>query len=217
MSETSLYEEEQLTKREHLDPSIHLMGETLPIPSLDDIRFAGTETAVGDSPFPARADHQHDYRTRWTGIRSSNPAVGKVVGAGATVFLDDLAHVWGDEDFLNAGFPTQLIDIPQEGIWTIYHRIKVVRSAATFPAATPYELVFKYNNAAFAHVLRHDNYPQGLGDLVIEVNDEALYSSVSASSNLQIEFTNGDAVSVNVITSILMVKRTSSFEGPGEL
>lgn len=115
MSETG-FQEEFLNTRSHNDPDRHWIGESLPRASDEEITFSGTETRAGDSIFSAPADHSHDFRTRWGGFRSNVPATGKAVGAGATVFLDDLVHVWGPDNFLNPAFPTQLIDFPVEEI-----------------------------------------------------------------------------------------------------
>lgn len=213
---TNAYQDVDVSERGHEDPDKHWIGESLGRASADEITFAGTKTSAGFSPFTAPADHSHDFRTRWSGLRSSDPANGKTVNAGATVFIDDLSHVWGVEDFLHSG-SSQLIDIPQEGIWEIHHRFLVARTATTFPATTPYELIYKFNNAAVSHLIRHKNYPQGLAEMWMEVSDIALYASVSATSNLQIEFTNGDAVQVKFKTSQLTISRKSSFEGAGEL
>ena len=57
---TNLFADETFDLVSHNDPDKHWIGEALPVPSLSEVAtVSGTATAVGDSPFPARADHTH--------------------------------------------------------------------------------------------------------------------------------------------------------------
>jgi len=59
-TEDSQYKEEYLTHREHMDHDKHFIGESLPIPTQSEIAATvGSVSAVGESTFPARADHIH--------------------------------------------------------------------------------------------------------------------------------------------------------------
>ena len=58
--ENSVFEEETLTVREHMDADKHWIGETLAPPTQSEIAgTVGTVSGPGDSPFVARADHTH--------------------------------------------------------------------------------------------------------------------------------------------------------------
>lgn len=55
-----IYKEENLTLRDHLDPDKHWIGDSLGVPTQSEIAATvGTVASPGDSPFVARADHQH--------------------------------------------------------------------------------------------------------------------------------------------------------------
>jgi hypothetical protein len=63
MAEKSVMDQlqsEALTIRDHLDPDKHWIGESLGIPTQSEIAATvGTVSTPGESPFVARADHQH--------------------------------------------------------------------------------------------------------------------------------------------------------------
>jgi hypothetical protein len=211
-----IIKDRNLTDRTHNDPDRHWIGETLPAPSDAETTFAGALTSAGASVFPARADHSHDHRTKWGGFKSSDTATGKSVAAATSNYLDDLTFTWGPDNLLYAG-SNQLIDFPQEGVWQIHHRLTITRSTGTFPANTYFVVEYRFNNAAVAHTMEQNLVPEGRVDMRLNIVDIAYYASVSATSNLQINVTNSDAVSWNFRTFQLDVRRLSSFQGAGEL
>lgn len=73
--------DENLTIRDHQDPDKHWIGETLPAPTQGDIPgTVGTLSGVGDSPFPARADHLHKLDGSFF-PRSINASPGSLIAA----------------------------------------------------------------------------------------------------------------------------------------
>lgn len=220
MSDTTgseqLIKDRNLTDRTHNDPDRHWIGESLPAPSDEETTFAGTLTSAGASVFPARADHSHDFRTRWGGFRSTNTSTGKSIAAASSNYLDDLTHVWGPDNLLHSG-SNQLIDFTQEGVWQVHHRLVIERSAGTFPANTYFLVEYKFNNATVTHFMEQNLVPEGRSQMWLNITDIAYYASVAASSNLQINVTNPDAVAWNFRTYQLDVRRLSSFQGVGEL
>jgi hypothetical protein len=198
--------DDNLTIRDHLDPDKHWIGETLPAPSLGETTFAGVLTAVGESPFPARADHSHDTRTRQTFVNSS---VSKSVAPGPAVYIDSLATTAGWEDFLHAG-STQLLDFPLEGSYAINCRFTVTRSSGIFPATTAYQLIFAYSNGVSLHAVDLANLPENRGSFTKTVTEFIAYSSITATSNLQVSYTNYDTVAHNVTLRMVIIRQASS-------
>lgn len=198
--------DETLSIRDHIDPDKHWIGETLPAPSLGETTFAGVLTAVGESPFPARADHSHDTRTRQTFVNNS---VAKSVLPGATTYITGLVTSAGWEDFLHAA-STQLLDFPLEGSYAVNCRYTVVRASGVFPAATDYILTFAYNNATSLHSVDVSNLPDGRPNFTKTVTEFIAYSTITAASNLQISYTNTDTVNHNVTLRMVIVRQASS-------
>lgn len=210
MSDTGSFTEESLTEREHNDPDKHWVGETLPAPSVDDVKFAGVDTSAGASPFPARADHSHDTRARFCIARG--PA-GKAVAPGATTYIDGIQLPWGGEDFRNVG-STQLFLFPQEGYWRVRVHYRIVRSAGVFPAATPYIIRGDFDNATSQIEIELDDLPTnqnrkiGVAEWVYLRADP-----ITSTYNVQFVYRNFDTVFHTFFIDILEIFREASSLG----
>jgi len=203
-SSSSLVEDEQLTVYQHMDADKHWIGESLPPPSIGEVQYAGVLTAVGTSPFPARADHSHDVRTRQTYL-----TVSKSVVAGTSVYIDGFATAGGWEDFLHSG-STQLIDFPIEGVYIVSNRISITRSSGVFPATLAYILQFNYTNATSVHEVETGNLPEGRGRYTTMITEIISYGSITGSQNLQILYQNFDTVAHTLAMRILIQRSASS-------
>lgn len=60
----SKFEQIPMMLIDHLDMDKHWIGESLPSPSLSEVKTAGIVNSTGISQFPARADHTHDVAFR---------------------------------------------------------------------------------------------------------------------------------------------------------
>lgn len=209
-SNTEVFKEEYLKVREHMDPDRHWIGETLPAPSEGEVQYAGVETAVGASPFPARADHSHDLRTRQTYLTATKSAP-----ASSAVYIDTLATAAGWEDFLHAG-STQLIDFPLEGVWIVNARMGITRSTGVFPATLAYTIRFNYNNATSIHVVEFGNLPEGRTNYTATITEIVAFGSIAASTNLQVWYQNSDTVAHTVVMYLILQRSASSIEAETE-
>lgn len=82
--------EDKLSKREHNDPDLHLIGESLSEPQ-NDPQPVGT-ASIGESPFPAREDHSHEGLFELT--FSGNPSnIGYSNSAGSSEYPAKTDHV----------------------------------------------------------------------------------------------------------------------------
>lgn len=187
MTNTGPFEEENLTVRDHNDPAKHYIGEALTPPSLGDITFAGVETSTGTSPFPARADHSHDARARFSGFNVS----GKVISASGSDYIDGWVNSWNTEDFLHSG-SDQLFDFPQEGAYQITMNYHIARASGNFPSATRYQIRLDFFNATVNVSRKLQTVPEGgisHSDSLVSFH---YFPEIDATTNLQILVVNND-------------------------
>lgn len=201
---SSLIEDEQLTVYQHMDADKHWIGESLPPPSIQEVQYAGVKTAVGESPFPARADHSHDLRTRQTLL-----TVTKSIPGPSTGYITGFVTAVGWEDFLHPA-STQLIDFPVEGVYIINTRLTITRSTGVFPATLSYILNHSYTNATNVHEVETGNLPEGRGRYTSTVTEIISYGSITGTQNLQIQYQNFDSVAHNVILRMIIQRSASS-------
>ena len=207
-----IFKEEPLTVRDHMDPDKHWIGETLPAPSEGEITYAGAETKVGESTFPARADHSHDGRNRYGAFRDTvltGATAGVNVPAGGSAYSNNL-NFWLGEDLRHTG-SKQLIDIPQEGAWQFNCHYTVQRSSGSFVAGTAFQIRSFWNNAASSRTHVYQDAP--IGHTVAPGNFTWIYywSAPTATSNWQINCLNEDTVAVRFIVTQLDVRRLSAY------
>lgn len=105
------FEQQPLLRNEHEDPDLHLIGQGLPAPSNAEAQNIGRATSVGDSPFPARADHTHDLEPRY-GLYSRD-----MVCSPGLSFISGWLQTEGDNILAPAS--TQIFLFPTDGIWEI--------------------------------------------------------------------------------------------------
>jgi hypothetical protein len=202
--------DENLTLRDHLDPDKHWIGETLPAPTIGDVQYAGVTTSAGASPFPSRADHSHDLRTR-----QSYLTVTKNIPGPSTTYITSLVTSSGWEDFLHSG-STQLIDFPIEGTYLINNKITITRSVGVFPATLAYIIRFDYLNGASLHEVETGNLPEGRGRYSTTATEIVSFGSISAATNLQFLYQNFDTVTHTINMNIVIQRSASSIGAESE-
>ena len=206
MTNVSQFNEENLTVYQHMDADKHWIGESLPPPSVDEVQYAGVKTAVGESPFPARADHSHDVRTRQTYIST---IVAKSCPASSSTYITGFITNGGWENFLHPA-STQLIDFPVEGVYIINNRVTIQRSSGAFPASTLYTIRFDYFNIAWIHPVEIGLLPTGLGAFASTITEIISFASIDGSQNLQFLYQNNDTVAHNVNMQVVIQRTASS-------
>jgi hypothetical protein len=199
--------DETLTVRDHLDPDKHWIGETLPAPTIGDVQYAGVLTSAGASPFPSRADHSHDLRTRQTFLNASN----KSCPGPSSTYIDNFVTSGGWEDFLHTG-SGRIIDFPIEGTYIINNRVTITRSSGVFPATLAYIIQFNYTNAASIHELETGNLPEGRGRYTTPITEIVSYGSITGTQNLQFLYQNFDTVA-HLVTMRTIIQRSASSIG----
>jgi hypothetical protein len=212
MSDTaSKFDEETLTVYQHMDADKHWIGESLPPPSIGEVQYAGVKTAVGESPFPARADHSHDLRTRQTFLNATN----KSCPGPSSTYIDNFVTSGGWEDFLHSG-SGQLIDFPVEGTYIINNRITISRSTGVFPATLAYILQFNYTNATSVHEIETGNLPEGRSRYTTTATEIVSYGTITGTQNLQFLYQNFDTVAHNVTMRTIIQRSASSIGAESE-
>ena len=207
------FKEERLTIREHMDPDKHWIGETLPAASIQDVQYSGTTTKVGESPFPARSDHSHDARARYSAVATASEVI---VPAGGAAYINTLTSPWGTENWrASGGTSNQLMEYQQEGAYQYYVYYIVNRTSGFFPAATAIRISFAMSNASFELVALESNVPQGRGRLVDQLHCDYLYygGAGAPDNNVQLKFTNFDTVNWSVGVPMWELWRKHSLTG----
>ena len=210
MSDSTGYQEENLTRRGHEDPDKHWIGETLPSPSLAEATYAGIKTATGTSPFPARADHSHDNRQQF-GI--FNRITTQSIAAGATVYISGINFA-GIGDDLRVPASTQLFEFSQEGVWDVHMLFAITRSTATFGVNLAYRISFDYDNATSSVVIMEGNLPEGRGRLVDTAVDQTWILNFGTMQNVQFKYQNFDSVAHLFSITRLNISRRNSLNNP---
>ncbi len=193
MSNTPVFEEKNLTERQHLDPDRHLIGDALGVASLEDIADAGFEKQTGESPFPARSDHSHDTRMR---KMSYDNAVNKACpGGNVTTDIDNLVALAGEEDWIPAS--TDIV-WPVEGVYLVVYRVIIVRSVGTFPASTAREIILAANNGAANRPNSYNALPVGLDQEALMITERIGTDASAVNFNIRHRYINHDTVSHNL-------------------
>lgn len=204
-SSASGYEEENLTHRDHLDPDKHWIGEALPAPSIQELATSGYATGVGESPFPARADHYHDNRFRYTLVRQLTGKACPGSAPGTRTVIDGLTLLAGRDIMNGSG---AVLTPARDGLYMQSARIQVNRSTGTFPVTTAYSFAFEFNGASAVRTIEQANLPQARSLFVFPINDLA---TLPVDGDVQLSYVNFDTVSHTVyISSWGLVRLASS-------
>lgn len=193
------FEQSALLRIEHEDPSLHYIGEGLPVPGETEPTYAGRDTATGTSPIPARADHSHDTYLRYCG--TSN-ATGVTCAPGQTL----LTHTFGDgENFLVSG---SLFLLPQAGIWLVSYNLFVARSGGGNFANQVNTVNYYVNGTAARGVYRNEVTGLPVNNY-ITVADTVFYDDFFVDANtstVEIAYQHNDTVNhqVSIYNCVIM-------------
>ena len=210
----SILQRETIVDREHADPSIHYIGEALPVPAASEAKNTGAASTVGVSPNPARADHSHDLAQRF-GIYHST-STGLSCNGNTATFMNDLSIIAG-ENYFHTG-STQIIDVPQEGCWQVRWEGSITRVGAFTPNGL-FEVAVAFNNATSIRNLDRwwgpTDIPAGMPLQYFEVTCTGYFTTIAASSNIQLRFNNNDTsgLTFTVRTLFLDIRRLCSAQG----
>ena len=114
---SSPFKESNMTLREHQDTDKHYIGDSLPMPSLSQMKLSGGAASVGVLPFPARVDHVHDYGGTWGFFNS-----GYMTVAPGQVFINNLTWTGWGKNMLSSG---QVLTFPSTGLYFIHWNIQI--------------------------------------------------------------------------------------------
>lgn len=200
-SNTSItFQDEALTEVSHQDPDKHWIGEALPAPSQSEVEKSGTVSGVGESPFPARADHTHDTTTIWSQMGGNNQTY---VVSGSAVFYNQLIQI-GGADWRDASLPAQKINFPMLGLYHIRANVTVTRSTGNFVSGDYFSVLFAYNNATAVRTMMTIGGTLGRGATRVNVTDILV---ANTGADLQFQFINGSAVDVTIAIIALQLTR----------
>lgn len=204
MSDSQGYQEENLTQRRHQDPDLHWIGEALPAPSDAETAIAGSRNFAGRSPFPARSDHEHDYRPSYSYLVSS----AKVVNPGAAAYIDTLVFGGFGENYLNPG-SSQLIVFPYAGFYCININYTIVKNGGVgFNLGSFYRIRYDLFNAtgqyeAIVDTPAYNTMTYLRNNLWFPV----AVGSGGGTNNLQIRYDHNDGASHSVGLDAIVIKR----------
>lgn len=202
--ESKTFEQEPLTVIDHLDPDKHWIGESLPAAGDDQVSTSGFDNFIGTSPFTARADHRHDYRSTFGFYGVTGP---KVCPPGQT-FLDNFSFA-GGRDML-APASTQVFVPPFPGNWEWDLSLRVDR-VGNFTGEC-YIVAF-FNNGAFNRVIWADSMNTIPGFRVIDCWEHAF--SVAAPDptvNIQFAIQHNDVANYSASIQYLKMKRSEDWQ-----
>ena len=143
LTETS-FSERNMSLREHQETDKHYIGDALPVAADDSVAPIYLNNFVGESPFPARADHAHAFR----GVYGSYASSGVKYFPPGRTFWNNLTYTGYGRNMLAS---SQIIAFPFVGIWRITASFLVDRG--TVPGGTfknEANVGFFYNNGAYA-------------------------------------------------------------------
>ena len=196
-------QEESLTTRGHIDPDKHWIGESLPSPSDAEATHAGVTSGAGVSPFPARADHSHDYSTYYGVVNG----VGMTVAPGQA-FINNLTFQFG-RNMLAPG-SSQILIFPVEGVWEIIYSMYATRSGGGLFRGEC-NVVFFYNNGTFNREVYRVSLYDVPDHIAITAIDHIHFPVASSLTNIQVAIQHNDTVNWTVITNYLECRRLSSY------
>lgn len=203
------FQNKQMFKIDHEDPNIHLIGESLGAPSLDEMRPTGVSPYTGDSPFVARADHVHDSQNMWMLVGQSG-AGAKSCPPGGT-FLNNLQIYNGGVDWpaLSGG---QIISLPREGFYILYVNFETTRPAG-FDADEQANLRGYYYNGTASRLCWRDPDTIGAsaGVRLINFVDVIGDPTPGSSFNIQYAYEHNDSVNHLVQVNYILVMRTGNY------
>lgn len=205
MSDAAPYKEEYLTVREHMDHDKHYIGDTLPVPTADEIAASGVTTVVGNSPIPARADHRHDVRLLY-GEYFKSPS--QSVASGAAAYITGIQYSRGYQYF--DGASTQLFKFPIEGYYELYLHYLISRSSGGFPANIPIRIRFDYINGTSPSTVLERNHAEARGLEFGTLVQRVIFTSVDATTNVQVLYENFDSVAHNFFMVVFLITRLGS-------
>lgn len=196
------FQQSPLLRAEHEDPSIHLIGETLPKPGDSEATYAGRLTSVGASPYPARADHSHDSFLDYTHV--GYPSGGsKSCAAGQTILTHSLAS---GQNFY-APSSSSLLVLPSEGDWQIVGTISFSTQSGA-PVSAQANLVVFYLNGTSSRRLHRRQGDGVLTDPTFGFVDNIVYGSSNIGVNATVEFAwqHNDVTNHNVVINVAITR-----------
>lgn len=189
---------------EHEDPDKHWIGESLGAASVEEITaIRSQDRAVGNSVFPARADHEHGQL--WVG--SLYTGTEKVCPPGTT-FFNNLTYSLGSTGNLLAS-GNQVI-VLGKGIWKfdVYGYI-YRQGGGAFAAGADFALGAYFNNGGGNNWLVYDRLP-GHRETGFYFNYSMIFhygDTFNVANNLQFALSHGDGA--NLVYNLVTVDVTS--------
>jgi hypothetical protein len=184
--DSKTFEQETLTIIDHLDPDKHWIGEGLPAAGNDTALSAGYGSHIGTSPFPARADHQHDFTTYFSFY---GQFASQVCVPGQT-FLNGFLHAGGTNMLAPAS--SQVFIPPWPGNWEWHFLLQVDRTVAgNFVGEC--NIVAFFNNGTSNRIIWRDSM-NGIPDTRIIDCWEVAFAvpSVAPTTNIQFAIQHND-------------------------
>ncbi len=153
------YRHEALTFLQHNDPEIHHFGESLLLPSDEQIVSRSTIASAGQLPAPARVDHSHghDNFVNNASYTYTTTAAGVyVLGDGLVTPLQYAGDTWATT--------TTNLKVPYNGLINICGRIKLTATWTN----NNFEFLRRLKNSANVYlsdlsILRHNVAPLSAG------------------------------------------------------
>lgn len=178
------FTERNVTLREHQDTDKHYIGDALPVPSPESVAPTTLWTAVGESPFPARADHSHAFR----GMYSTISSTGMKIFPPGRFYWNNLQWTGYGRNMMAT---SQIINIPMDGLWRISCNFLCARTGGG-NLKNEMNIIFAYNNGATEkNVFRTSNFDLP-NNVVVAPFDEIILAG--ATKNVQIAIEHNDEV-----------------------
>ncbi|MET0785599.1 MAG: hypothetical protein ABWY25_02710 [Paenisporosarcina sp.] len=159
----SVFDEKMMTLREHQDTDKHYIGDSLPMPAPSTVRSIGAANDVGKSPFPARADHTHEFKSVYGAFSSS----GTIMNPGSS-YVNAMSHTgWGR----NMLASPQVLAFPLPGVYEISINLKINRSDFGTAFQHYIQIMFHYNNGSILRQVHTSDLPTELATTTIVCTD----------------------------------------------
>lgn len=196
---------------DHEDHDKHWIGESLPVPSIAEVKPSGSVTHQGFSPFPARADHKHDNQALWA-IIGRNAA--KFCPPGQT-FINTLVYTQG-----SVGWPAisgnQIITFPREGNYILVTNWFMERDGGGY-FLNQSEIRSWFNNGTYNRIMWREplggsTFVESSGPRVASFTDQfGTQVGGGATDNIQFSYNHNDAVGHYVYLEFMYLVRVSNY------
>lgn len=144
-----------LTKKTHADDTLHYVGEALPAATDAETAPVHIANLAGNSPFPARADHQHLFKVPV--CVGYIPGATQVVGPNSSAFINQWSVI-SPTNWLTTG--NQVWQVPYTGRYLTTANIYIDNVSGSGTGVTHwYAFQAHINDGAASYILELSSYP----------------------------------------------------------